>query len=268
MKDVNVSIVLYNTPISDIEKCLTSLASELVVNDITLIDNSFIPCFTLKNSNEIKIKYIHNPSNPGYGAAHNIALLESISGRSRLHLVMNADTYFSPGELTKMSRYMLANPKIGLLCPKVLFPDGRIQWLCKRVPTPFDLAVRALLPTNLRSKHNNWFELRASRYNHTMFVPYASGCFMLLSCDALRDVGVFDERFFMYPEDIDLSRRMAERYLNVFFPSATVYHRYGGESKKSMKMFLIHVKEIIKYFNKWGWVNDPNRKFINSKVDV
>ena len=99
-----------------------------------------------------------------------------------------------------------------------------------------------------------------------MFVPYLSGCFMLLRQSSLREVGLFDERFFMYPEDVDLTRRIAEHYETVFFPEVSVVHEHGRASHKSVKMFFIHAYNLCKYFNKWGWIHDPIRKRLNKKT--
>jgi cellulose synthase/poly-beta-1,6-N-acetylglucosamine synthase-like glycosyltransferase len=88
-----------------------------------------------------------------------------------------------------------------------------------------------------------------------MDVPYLSGCFMLFRVEALRKVGLFDERFFMSPEDIDISRRMDAEFRTVFFPGATIVHDHARESYKSMRSMWIHAENLIRYFNKWGWIH-------------
>ena len=97
-----------------------------------------------------------------------------------------------------------------------------------------------------------------------MFVPYLSGCFMLLRTDALAEVGVFDERFFMYPEDIDLTRRLAAKFATAYYPRVHIVHRHGAASHKSLRMFIVHALNIVKYFNKWGWLLDGERRRINA----
>jgi GT2 family glycosyltransferase len=207
--------------------------------------------------------YIFNPANPGYGASHNIALRDALKFNSRYHLVLNADVYFDAGIIEILIDYMNHRPRVGLVMPKVLFPNGDIQRLCKLVPTPLDLISRMLCPKNSLIKKSFKFEMHSTGYNMEMFVPYLSGCFMFLRVDALRVCGLFDERFFMYPEDIDLTRRIASKYKTMFYPGAIIYHEYGAASKKSIKMLLIHVFNIIKYFNKWGWIFDLERVRLN-----
>jgi len=150
--------------------------------------------------------------------------------------------------------------------PKILYPDGSIQRLCKLVPKPTDLLLRRIFSNKIRAQNNSIFELHSSGYDKLMFVPYLSGCFMLLRQSALIDIGLFDERFFMYPEDIDLTRRMAERYDTLFYPHVSVIHEHGRESHKSFNMFVIHLVNLVRYFNKWGWFYDSKRDELNRKT--
>ena len=99
-----------------------------------------------------------------------------------------------------------------------------------------------------------------------MNVPYLSGCFMFFRISALQDIGLFDERFFMYPEDIDITRRMHEKYLTIFFPEVSIVHAHAAASKTNKRMLKIHIFNMIKYFNKWGWLFDLNRRNINKRV--
>jgi GT2 family glycosyltransferase len=99
-----------------------------------------------------------------------------------------------------------------------------------------------------------------------MEVPYLSGCFMFLRVAALKKVGLFDERFFMYPEDIDLTRRMYKEFKTVFYPEVEITHQHARESYKSLKLFYIHIVNMIRYFNKWGWFFDKERRIVNQRV--
>jgi len=86
--------------------------------------------------------------------------------------------------------------------------------------------------------------------------------------DCLREVGLFDERFFMYPEDIDISRRIyaSKKWRSVYCPGATVVHAHEKASYKSRRMMWIHIRNMVKYFNKWGWLFDADRRRINREV--
>ncbi|QWD74564.1 glycosyltransferase family 2 protein [Polynucleobacter sp. TSB-Sco08W16] len=259
---LTVSIVLFKTDYHQLTRCINSINNSIDAT-IFLIDNSptnGLEKFACLFNN---VKYIFNPANPGYGAAHNLALRHALQMGGSYHLVLNADVYFDAPTIGGLINYMNRRSDVGLVMPKVLFPNGNIQYLCKLVPTPFDLIGRMIFTKKIWKKNNFKFEMRSTNYNKEMFVPYLSGCFMFLRTDALRKCGVFDERFFMYPEDIDLTRRIAVEYRTMFYPEVTIYHEYGAASKKSIKMLFIHAFNIIKYFNKWGWIFDAERSRLN-----
>lgn len=86
----------------------------------------------------------------------------------------------------------------------------------------------------------------------------------MLRIDAIKEIGMYDEKFFMYFEDFDLSRRMHQTYKTVYFPDVAVFHGYEGGANKSFKLFKIFIKFMITYFNKWGWFFDNERKKMNT----
>lgn len=262
---LSLSIVLYKTSRTDIDNCLRSLDCVSVELKIYVIDNS--PSDELKSAfDKSNVVYYHNPSNPGFGSAHNVGLRMSADEGLDYHLVLNADIAFSEDVITPMIEYMDAHPDVGQMMPRVKNPDGTLQRLCKLVPTPVDLLFRRLLPSTVLTDRRRRFELRDSGYDRTMFVPFLSGCFMLLRNSVIKAIGGFDERFFMYSEDIDLTRRIADRYDTLFFPHVSVTHGYAAASRKSARMFIIHAVNVSRYFNKWGWLNDPIRDRLNRRT--
>ncbi|MDD3079524.1 MAG: glycosyltransferase family 2 protein [Paludibacter sp.] len=260
---LNASIVLYNHTVSEITPLVQVLKQSGVVSEIFLIDNSFE-----KNTDfdSLEVNYIFTGRNLGYGRAHNIALRKTIESGIPYHLVINPDISFDPKILLRIVDFMDKNTEIGQLMPKVFYPDGQIQYLCKLLPTPFDLIFRRFLPKSWTQKRMEHFELRASGYDRIMDVPYLSGCFMFLRTDALKNAGLFDERFFMYPEDIDLTRRIHKLYRTVFYPEVSIVHHHAQSSYVNLKMLCVHVSNMIRYFNKWGWFFDQERKEINAKI--
>ena len=87
---------------------------------------------------------------------------------------------------------------------------------------------------------------------------------MLLRTEALLKSGLFDERFFMYPEDIDLTRRIHRDFLTLYYPSETIVHAHRQASYHSLRMLWIHATNMIRYFNKWGWLFDSERRLFNN----
>lgn len=262
---ITASIVTYKTSDTDLRKVLTCVCRS-VVSTIYIVDNS--PTDRLKNFEIIspKIKYIFGQGNVGYGSAHNIAIRMSIDSGSKYHIVINPDIYFEDGTLERLSKYMEDNADVGQVMPKVIYPDGSIQYLCKMIPTPADLLFKRFIPSKITQKRLVKFQLRFTSYNEPMNVPYLSGCFMFFRIAALNKIGLFDERFFMYPEDIDMTRRMHRCYKTMFYPEITIVHDHAAASYKDNRMLKIHIVNMIKYFNKWGWLFDAERRETNRKL--
>ncbi|MFD2998831.1 glycosyltransferase family 2 protein [Pontibacter toksunensis] len=263
---ITASIVTYNNNREVLQQAVESfLNTELPVH-LFIIDNS--PTDALKNiCADLRCTYVFNNANLGFGAAHNIAM-RLVMDSSEYHLVLNPDVYFEAGTLEKLYVFMQTHSGAGLVMPKVLYPDGSIQHLCKLLPSPSDLFLRRFMKWNKDTleKSNHTFELRFTGYNKLMSVPYLSGCFMFLRTSALKKVGLFDERIFMYSEDADLSRRMHQQFDTLFYPEAVIYHHFEKGSHKSLKLLWYAVHGNCIYFNKWGWFFDKERNRINSAV--
>jgi GT2 family glycosyltransferase len=190
--------------------------------------------------------------------------------QSTYHVILNPDVYFNKEVIAKLFAYIEVHPDVGLVMPKVLYPDGRLQPLCKLLPSPLTLITRRFLQfyPSWANRLNHWYEMHFSGYDKIMDVPFLSGCFMFLRLDALREVGVFDERIFLYTEDTDLTRRIHRRYRTIFYPEAVIYHYNERASYKNAVKLMHHVFSAITYFNKWGWFNDYERRFINERILV
>ncbi len=267
MNEITASIVLYNSPEDQLVRLINCVEHSGIFSKLYLIDNS--PLALEYNVFSLPIvSYIKTAKNLGYGAAHNVALKYVLSS-SEFHFVLNPDIYFEPNELQKMIYRMRQDDSIGQMMPKVIYPDGTLQYLCKLIPTPIDLLFRRFLRGRLKNIAKDLtekFELRFTGYGREMNIPYLSGCFMLFRISALKKIGLFDERFFMYPEDVDITRRMHMHYRTIFFPEATIIHDHAKESYKSNKMLWIHMSNMIKYFNKWGWIFDAERSEVNKRT--
>ena len=259
---LTISVVTFNNE-EQVEKALTSIQqSTLPPNELQVIvvDNSSQD----KTPEIIASKFpgvtlVHS-ENVGFGAGHNKAI-KQIIGKSRYHLVMNPDVYFNSDVLEKITAFMDEHADVGLVMPKILSPpdngEERIQYLCKELPTPLDLIGRRFLPGFLKSipplkKRFDHYEFRDRDYNQIMEVPHLSGCFMMLRAEVFETVGLFDERFFMYLEDVDFSRRVNAKYKTIYYPKVSIYHHYHKGSYKRFKHLKYHISSAIKYFKKWS----------------
>ena len=262
---LNISIVLYKTRAEELLPLLDELLKVRHLNRIYLVDNSPVKSEEFA-SLPLPIVYIFNNANLGYGKAHNIALRESIYDEVPYHLVINSDIEVKASDIEYLLDFIGQNPLVGQIMPKVVYPDGTVQYLAKLLPTPWDLIARRFLPQRWTRKRTERYELRFTGYNKPLNVPYLSGCFMFLRTEAALKARLFDERYFMYPEDMDLTRTIHRDYLTLFLPSVTIVHHHAKSSYHSLRYLWIHIVNMCRYFNKWGWFHDPERDLFNNQL--
>ena len=268
------SIVLYKSNAIFVEQIIEDFfqtPSHLQVETaklLYLIDNS--PTDELRYLSELpigvgRIHYEHQASNEGFGKAHNIAIRRAHAEGARYHVIINPDVRFDETVLDTLTVYMEEHAEVGLVSPLVYYPDGRPQRLCKLLPRPWDVLLRRFSFSQwVRDKINKRYEMHWLDYSRPVEVPYLSGCFMFIRMDVLVRVGGFDERYFMYVEDIDLSRRIGQISKTVCHPDAKITHVHSRGSYHDAKLLCHHISSMVKYFNKWGWWCDDERKRVNA----
>jgi len=257
---LTISIVTYNSE-RIIRKTLNSIVDNLPEDrfwELYLVDNkshdqtvSILARYAEKQKRIVLIKSAHNL---GYGGGHNLAIR---AADSKYHIICNPDIILHDDVFTSMVSFMDQNREVGILCPKFQYIDGRLQPLNKRYPTVFDLFLRRFLPRYLKPlflKRLNYYAMIDLGYENICDVPFVSGAFMFCRTSALKQVNGFDERYFLYFEDADLSRKIQrEGYRTVYYPYTKVTHGYGRASHKEWHMMIIFIKSAILYFNKWGY---------------
>lgn len=266
MFDILGSIVAFKNDKTVLDRAIASFLQANLNVYLYVIDNS--PSDDLREVCSRKnVEYIFNNKNLGFGAGHNIAIRKTIN-KTKYVLILNPDVNFKQGVLETVFHFMEKNQDAGLTMPKVLYPDGSLQYLCRLLPNPFDLLLRKFNNKVLDSWNNSLtkYELRFADYAKIMEVPYLSGCFMFMRADVLKRVGMFDERFFVYFEDIDLSRRIHNLYRTVYYPEAVICHNYERGANRDITCLKYLISSGIKYFNKWGWFLDKERKSINRRT--
>lgn len=192
--------------------------------------------------------------NVGYGAGHNRAIRQ---GRGAFHLVLNHDILLDPRALLEGFHFMKSNPDVVLLSPRVSNEAGGQEFICKRTPTLLDLALRGFAPGFLKRR----FAGRLARYEMRDLtgeepvwgVEYAGGAFMLFRRDALEALGGFDERFFLYFEDFDLSKRAAAVGTVAYVPAVRIVHYGGKAARKGWLHIRLFAASALRYFAKHGW---------------
>ena len=185
-----------------------------------------------------KVKLIQNEKNIGFGAANNQAMKVA---QGEYYLILNSDTEIMDNAIQKLIDYLETHPIVGAVTPKVILPDGSIDLACHRgMPTPwraftyFSKLERAFP----ESKLFGGYHLTNLDFNKVHQVEATAATAMLVRKKTVDEVGMFDERFFLYAEDLDWCKRMTEANWQIYYlPEAVVVHHksQSGKKKKSNK---------------------------------
>lgn len=257
---VTASVVLHHTASNLLAGVLASIRSE-GIRPIYLVDNSPVPEHEACGGQD-DIVYLH-VENRGYGAGHNQAIHRAIDTGARYHLVVNPDVRWTGNVVKELVAYMDEHPDVAQTMPRTYYPDGTLQHTCRLLPTPVDMLCRRFIPAALCRKRMRRYLLPAEAYGHELNGPYLLGSFMLFRTAALKSEGLFDERFFMYPEDIDITRRLHRNWRTMLVPHVSIIHDHAAQSRTSPRMMYIHITNMVRYFRKWGWWADEERRRFN-----
>ncbi len=252
--DISIIIVNYNVKYF-LEQCLHSVqrASGDLQTEVFVVDNNSVDgsCAMVQEKFP-DVNLIRNDQNLGFSAANNQAIKKS-SGR--YVLLLNPDTVIEEDTLVKCVGYMDEHPDSGGLGVKMI--DGKGDFLpeSKRsLPTPrvafFKIfGLSRLFP---RSRVFGRYHLGYLDKDRIHQVEILCGAFMMLRKSALDEVGLLDEEFFMYGEDIDMSYRLLNAgYKNIYYPESTIIHYKGESTKKgSLNYVLTFYKAMIKFARK------------------
>jgi len=261
---MDLSIIIVNYRSKDkLVNCLQSLgASDLsgIEHEIIVVENNSGDELADLVSSYDWIKFINSPVNLGMGGGNNLGIANS-SGK--YILIANPDLVFSLNAIKVLYQYLSAHSEVAIVGPKLLNPDQSLQYSCAHFPSIF-------LPILRRTVIGRMFPFIIEKYlmqkeDHTEIksVDWVLGACLLLRRDELfKDNQLFDERFFMYFEDVDLCRRaQLEGKKVIYNPEAVVIHDHMRDSARlpwyralfSDKIAREHLKSWWKYFKKWGW---------------
>ncbi len=263
--DLTASLVLYNHTVEDVRPVLNGLARLELTVHLAIIDNSSTRVFdhTQLSLYPFATSYRHLGENIGFGRAHNLAFSE-LSGRASYHCLLNPDVRDFESAVQKIVSFMKANDYVGIAVPRVYGFDGRLHESYRLLPDPLSLLLRRFLLPLDRKRDVPRRSLTARFAGRTMVsAPSLTGCFMIVRTSVAADVGLFDPRFFLYMEDVDLSRRFFTASGAVCLQTATIEHGRARQSYSSFPHVMRHIYSAVQYFNKWGWFADAGRRKIN-----
>src|SRR5487761_1517761 len=180
MANLTVSAVVFDTELREIQFLLNQLSENKCVKRWVVVDNGSSDAIrdAVQGMGGI---YVRPRKNLGFGGGHNLALKQLAGVEAPYHLILNPDIVFDGDALGRLADVMDSHPDVGLVMPKVLYPDGSNQYLCKLLPAPIDLVLRRFLPGPWKDrarKRTALYELRFLDSDTPAYVPSLSGCFM------------------------------------------------------------------------------------------
>ncbi|MCC7494249.1 MAG: glycosyltransferase family 2 protein [Fimbriimonadaceae bacterium] len=251
--DLTVVIVNWNTR-EDLRRCLASLeaARAALQFDVVVVDNgSRDGSVTMVRRCFPAVQVRVAPRNGGFAYGNNLALRTLPAGDV---LLLNPDCVVHPGALTALTEYAAAHPEVGLLGPRLLNGDGSLQASCRQFPTLGALLFRSTILERWFPR-NRWARAYLMQdWDHAAprAVDWLSGACLWVRRATLQQIGLLDERFYMYCEDIDWCRRATSAgWRVVYYPTAVVTHLIGRSSDaRPLAMVWEHHRSMLRYVGK------------------
>ncbi len=258
---VDISIIILNYKTRGLLKQqLRALDREPIPRSETIVvDNaSGDESVTMIREQFPAVTLVESERNVGFGSGINIGIRRSVG---RYLLIMNPDVAVVPDAVAVLRQFLESHPTVGMVGPKLINPDGSVQTSARRFPSPMTIIYRrtplGLVPWGRRSLRS--FLMQDDDMNRAQPVDWMIGACYLMKRSALDNVGLFDERFFLYFEDTDLCRRFWEAGLEVWYvPEAEMVHYHQRESARYpwfTGLFSyptrVHIASGIRYFTKY-----------------
>jgi N-acetylglucosaminyl-diphospho-decaprenol L-rhamnosyltransferase len=260
MLDLGIIIVNWNT-CDYLRSCLQTVyaSQEDISYRVVVVDNGSTDGSAEMVAEEFpQAVLLDGHGNVGYPAGNNLGLralgYPDGPGAPRYALLLNPDTELPPDALARMVAFMDSHPEAGIAGPKLVLHDGSLDLACRRsIPAP-DIAIFHVLKLDSLFPKSRLF----ARYNltfldedETVEVGSVVGAFMMVRRDAIAGVGLMDERFFMYGEDLDWAKRMGEAGWRVYYyPEVRVLHVKRAASRQSKRAQFEFVRASLLFYNK------------------
>lgn len=254
---LSVCIVAFNN-YEDIKTAISSMekyVSPKLKKKIYIVDNGVAVSPSLEVEEFRKyiktvedVSYIDTGSNLGFGRGHN-QILDIID--SEYHAIVNPDILFCEDAFSKIITWMDENDEVGMVIPDIRDELGKRQLVYREELTVFDMFIRFfcknLFPNRIRKN-----TLQDKDYSKPFQVPFGQGSFLVVRSTLFKQIGGFDDNFFMYVEDADLCKRINQVSKLMYFPGAKVIHKWEQGSHGNKILFKYHLNSMKYYFKKWG----------------
>ncbi len=253
MQRLSASVVMYGGA-EEVQRCVSSILRHTGRDSIAMyLINNASPGDSFDELLRLGLPrgtiVLSRKENRGYGAGHN-AVLPML--RSDYHVVSNPDIELQYDFLHKMADWMDNHPDAVITVPRLFNEDGSEQHIAKRRP--------ALLP--LVARQTGWAFLKKYERHYLMLdeelsapkdVEFCSGSFFMIRSEVFKQIGGFDEKYFMYVEDADITQKALRYGRAVFLPQFGVVHAWHRDAHKKPKQFLWQLRSMMRYFGKWGF---------------
>ena len=268
---ISVVIVTYNSE-REIRPCLKSVLPQVTDLDgeVIIVDNAstdgtlrVIEGFNDKNEH---LKLIKNNENLGFSRANNQALELALG---EFVFFLNPDTEVSDGAIDQLINALRKDNSLGALAPQLRFPNGTIQYSCRRFPTYGWVLAEVLGLSRLspRSRYLNGWKMGDFDHTTSQEVDQPAAAALMVRGDLLRELGGFDETFPMFFSDVDLCRRIWQKKKILYYPEAVVIHHGGASVKRERPRMIVSAHlSFIRYFTKWH--KGPIRRVMNALMAI
>jgi len=260
MPELSIIIVSWNVK-KLLKECLLSISKHQgkLELEVIVVDNASTDKTVEMIKNEFaQIKLIPNSTNLGFAAANNQGILKS---QGQFILVLNPDTKIIKDALQKMVSFMKKNPQVGIAGCKHLNPDWTLQPSVRRFPNPLALffifaKITKFIP-NIPPVYN--YLAKDFNYKITQPVDQVAGSFFMIRRQVIDEIGLFDENFFTWFEEVDLCQRAKSAGWQIWYNSDTEIIHHGGQSFNQLKTWRkqnLFFQSACYYFQKHGLKKD------------
>jgi len=251
--DLSVTICSWNT-CEDLRACLQSLREvrDEANFETLVVDNASADGSAMMVAIEFpEVRLLAQTTNLGFTGGHNLALKER---RGHHGMLLNSDTIVHQGALRALVHFLEANPKAGVVGPKLLNPDGSLQFSCRTFPNPVAAAFRNTFFGRLFPKNHYTRDYLMQDWDHASVrdVDWVSGAALVARGELIDQIGGLDPSFFMYCEDVDYCKRAgAAGYRVVYVPDGVITHAIGRSTDRAANRMIIRFhRSMFRYYVK------------------
>lgn len=253
MLDLSFVIVSWNAKqylldcLRSIEETVRGISYEIIVVDNQSADGSA----DAVERDFPSVKLIRSETNLGFAGGNNVGIR---SAAGRYTFLVNSDVLLEPHCVERLIKFLDVNPRVGIAGPRILNADRTLQLSCRRLPTLRNSLCRMLALDTMfpKSKLLSGWHIPASEHSGTKNVEALSGCFWAARKGAIDQVGLLDEGYFMYAEDIDWCKRFHEAGWDLcYYPEAEAIHFGGASSANAPERFFVEMQRAdLRYWKK------------------